>query len=176
MLLGEHLGGREHGRLPAAVHDGEHRPQRDQGLARADLSLEEAVHGVFGGQVVEDLLRYGLLALGEGEGQFRVEGVEQAAGDRPARDGRELGVRVPHGRARATWRTKASSHFRRWRASSMSALVPGRWIFSRASVSGTSPRPSRRAGGSGSTASPALGSTASTHLAIFQDSSLAQAG
>ncbi|CAM5661190.1 hypothetical protein SGRIM128S_09003 [Streptomyces griseomycini] len=79
-------------------------------------------------------------------------------------------------RARATWRTKASSHLRRARASSMSALVCGRWIFSRASGRETSPRPSRRESGSGSTASWALGRTVWSALPIFQDSSLAVAG
>ncbi|CAM5506265.1 hypothetical protein STANM309S_02614 [Streptomyces tanashiensis] len=79
-------------------------------------------------------------------------------------------------RARATWRTKASSHLSRSRAAAMSALVRGRWIIRRASGSSVRPRPSRRAGGSGSTASTALGRTASTALAIFQDSSLVVAG
>ncbi len=95
VLLGEHLGGGQHGGLPAAVDDGEHGPQRHHRLPTADLALQEAVHGVFGGQVVEDLLRDGLLALGEGEGELGVEGVEQAAGSGAARDGRELGVGVP---------------------------------------------------------------------------------
>lgn len=44
-------------------------------------------------------------------------------------------------RASATWRTKASSHFSRSRASAMSALVCGRWTFSSASGSGANPRP-----------------------------------
>lgn len=175
VLLGEDLGGGEHRRLPAGVHDGEHRPQRHHRLARADLALEEAVHGVAGREVVEDLLRDGLLALGEGEGQCGVEGVEEAAGSGAAGDGRELGVGVA-----AAGQGDLEDE----------GLVPLQTLASVLDVGLGSrpvdlqqslgeryqPAPSRRAGGSGSTASRAPGSTASTHLAIFQDSSLAQAG
>ena len=62
VLLGEHLGRREHRRLPAGVDDGEHRAQRDHRLARADLALEQPVHRVLGGQVGEDLRADLLLA------------------------------------------------------------------------------------------------------------------
>ncbi len=79
-------------------------------------------------------------------------------------------------RARATWRTNASSHLSRSRAAAMSALVRGRWMRWRASGRSARPRPSRRAAGSGSTASWTRGRTASTALAIFQDSSLVVAG
>ena len=44
VLLGEHLGGREQRRLAAAVDDGEHRAQRHERLARADLALQQPVH------------------------------------------------------------------------------------------------------------------------------------
>ena len=55
VLLGEDLGGREHGGLAAGVDDGEHGAQGDKGLAGADLALEQPVHRVFGGEVVEDV-------------------------------------------------------------------------------------------------------------------------
>ena len=86
------------------------------------------MHGVLGGQVVEDLLGDLLLALGEGEGQLGVEGVEQAVRPRACAPRRAAAVGGRR-RASATWRTNASSHFRRSRASAMSALVCGRWIF-----------------------------------------------
>lgn len=79
-------------------------------------------------------------------------------------------------RASATWRTNASSHFSRARASAMSALVWGRWIFSRASGRETRPRPSRSESGRGSSTSCALGRTVWIALPIFQDSSFAVAG
>src|SRR3546814_20439773 len=56
------LGGGEHRGLAARVDDGEHGAQRHHRLARAELALEEAVHRVLGGQVVEDLLADLLLA------------------------------------------------------------------------------------------------------------------
>lgn len=78
VLLGEHLGGREHRGLTARVDDGEHGAQGHHRLAASDLSLEEPVHRMLRGQVVEDLLGDLQLALGEGEGQLGVEGGQQA--------------------------------------------------------------------------------------------------
>ncbi len=59
-----------------------------------DLALEQPVHRVFRRQVVEDLLGDLLLALGEGEGEFGVEGGEQAVRGRSAGHRGELGVGV----------------------------------------------------------------------------------
>ena len=56
VLLGQHLGGREQRGLAARVDDPQHRPQRDQGLAGADLALEQPVHRVRLGEVALDLL------------------------------------------------------------------------------------------------------------------------
>ncbi len=58
VLLGEHLGGREQRRLTARVDDPQHRAERDQGLAGADLALQQAVHRVRLGQVGGDLLAH----------------------------------------------------------------------------------------------------------------------
>ena len=44
MLAGEDLGRREQSRLRARLDRGQHRHQRDQGLARADIALEQAKH------------------------------------------------------------------------------------------------------------------------------------
>ena len=89
MLLGEHLGRREQRRLAAGVDDAEHRAQRDQGLAGADLALEQPVHRVGLGEVVLDLGADLALAAGEGERQPLVERREQAPAARcaPGRPG-----------------------------------------------------------------------------------------
>ncbi len=95
VLLGEDLRGREHGGLAARVDHGEHGTEGHHGLPRPHLPLEQPVHGVLGGEVVEDLPGDLLLALGEGEGQAVVEGREEAVRLRCARHGRELAVGVP---------------------------------------------------------------------------------
>ena len=64
VLLGEHLGRRQERGLAAGVDDPEHRPQRDEGLAGADLALEQPVHRVGPGEVGLDLGRHLLLARG----------------------------------------------------------------------------------------------------------------
>ncbi len=76
VLLGEHLGGCEQRRLPAGVDDLEHRPERDQGLAGADLALQQAVHRVRRGQLGRDLLADAALPLGQRERQPFVEARE----------------------------------------------------------------------------------------------------
>ena len=65
VLLREHLGRREQRGLAARVHHLEHGPHRDDGLARADLALQQPVHRVRAGQVVRDDLADRPLALGE---------------------------------------------------------------------------------------------------------------
>ena len=57
VLLGEHLGGGEQRGLAAGVDDAQHRPQRDQGLAGADLALQQPVHRVRLGELALDLRR-----------------------------------------------------------------------------------------------------------------------
>ena len=56
VLLREHLGRCQQRRLAAGVDDAQHRPERDQRLAGADLALEQPVHRVRLGEVVGDLL------------------------------------------------------------------------------------------------------------------------
>ena len=46
VLLGEDLGRGHHGRLVAILHGRQHRAQPHQGLARADVALDEAVHNL----------------------------------------------------------------------------------------------------------------------------------
>ena len=79
VLLGQHLGGREQRGLAAGVDHPQHRAQRDQRLAGADLALEQPVHRVRLGEVVLDLLADLALAGGELERQPRVERRQQGA-------------------------------------------------------------------------------------------------
>ena len=53
VLLGEHLGRRQQRGLAAGVDDPQHRPQRHDRLAGADLALQQPVHRVAGREVVE---------------------------------------------------------------------------------------------------------------------------
>ena len=73
------------------VDDLQHRAQSDDGLAGTDLSLEQPVHGVVAPQVRGDRRPGSLLTKCELKGQRTVEGPEQAAGDRRAWLGDELG-------------------------------------------------------------------------------------
>ena len=95
VLLGEHLGRRQQRRLPARVHHLEHGPYRDDGLARADLALQQPVHRVGAGQVVGYLLADLALAFGERERQPLVERGHQAVGDRRPRHRRHRGGGQP---------------------------------------------------------------------------------
>src|SRR3712207_6922213 len=62
--------------------------QRDDGLARSDLPLQQPVHGLLAGQLGGQLLPHLPLALGEREGQRGVDGGQQAAGPPGAGDAR----------------------------------------------------------------------------------------
>ncbi len=69
VLLGQHLGGRHQRGLVPAVDPGEHRGHRDQGLAGADVALQEAVHRHPPLEVTQDLVDRPFLGTGEGERQ-----------------------------------------------------------------------------------------------------------
>ena len=95
VLLGQHLGGRQQGRLAAGVDDLQHRAQRDEGLAGADLTLEQPVHRVGAGELGRDELADLALAAGELERQPGVERRQQpVVASRPG-----LRTRRPVGRA-----------------------------------------------------------------------------
>ena len=69
MLMGQHLG-RRHESGGVSGRDGaKHGGGGDDGFAAADIAVEEAVHGMSGGEVVEDLREDLLLRGGEIEGQ-----------------------------------------------------------------------------------------------------------
>ena len=79
VLLGEHLGRGEQRGLTAGVDHLEHGPQRDDGLARPDLALEQPMHRRRLPEVVADLVADLALPVGELERQPLVEPVEQPA-------------------------------------------------------------------------------------------------
>ena len=67
MLAGEDLGGRHHAGLVAVVHGQQHRHQRHEGLAAADVALQQAVHLVARDGVLPDLPDDPFLRSGERE-------------------------------------------------------------------------------------------------------------
>ena len=85
MLGGQNLRRGEQRRLTTGVDDGEHGPQGDEGLARADFALEESVHRCLGGEFGLDHRPDLALSVGELKGQSRVEGGLDAGADRAAR-------------------------------------------------------------------------------------------
>ena len=80
VLRGEHFGRGQQGCLPSCVHDLKHRAQGHDGLARADLPLQQSLHRVIARQLGGQLGPNRLLALGEPERQPGVERVQQASG------------------------------------------------------------------------------------------------
>ena len=79
VLLGEHLGRRHQRALVAALHGGQQRGHGDDGLAGADVALQQPVHRVRRGEVGVDLGDHPALGVRQREAQ---RGVEAA---RPAR-------------------------------------------------------------------------------------------
>ena len=55
VLLGQDLGRRHQSGLPAVLGGEQHREQRDDGFARADIALQQPVHARGRGHVGEDL-------------------------------------------------------------------------------------------------------------------------
>jgi hypothetical protein len=79
VLLGQHLGRREQGRLELVGDADEHRVERDDRLAAADVALEQAVHRLAALEVREDLPEGRLLRLREREREPAADAlVEQA--------------------------------------------------------------------------------------------------
>ena len=87
MLLGQDFRRRHQRTLPAAV-DGDRRSQRGHHrLARAHVTLQQAVHGRHPRQIVCDLLADAPLRARQGKGQGRQQAFVQAAGRRRQRRG-----------------------------------------------------------------------------------------
>ncbi len=74
MLRGEDLGGRHERGLVAVLHGDEHGLQRDDGLAGADVALQQAAHGAGLAHVGNDLAEGALLRGGGMEGQNFADG------------------------------------------------------------------------------------------------------
>ena len=74
VLRGEHLGGRDHRRLIAALCGHVHAAQRDGRLAAADVPLQQPVHAVRPGAVRQNIGDRLVLPVGEGEGEAGDEG------------------------------------------------------------------------------------------------------
>ena len=64
VLLGQHLGGGHQRALVAALHRHQHGGHRHHRLARADVALEQPVHGERAGQIAADGLHGPALGLG----------------------------------------------------------------------------------------------------------------
>jgi hypothetical protein len=112
VLLGEDLGWSHEGRLAAVLRGHDHGQERHQGLARAHVALDQAVHGVRSLQVVGDLLEHALLGAGEREWQHLLH---RLAGPLADRERLALALlRRPLRRwARPSWKRKNSSRMSR---------------------------------------------------------------
>ena len=88
MLAREHFGRRHHRRLPSGLDHIRHREQRDHGLARADVALQEPDHPFLGPEIGADLLDRPGLGAGQRERQRGLDSASQRPfGDmRPPRD------------------------------------------------------------------------------------------
>ena len=147
---GQHLGRREQRRLGAGVDGLQHRPQRDHGLARADLALQQPVHRVLAGQLGLELLADLDLPGGELERQPRVERVEQPAGLAAAAAIAGLTAAACRRWASASCTANASSHFSRCLAAHHACRSSG-WCTPRIAASKSSrPRRARISAGTGS--------------------------
>ena len=114
VLLREHLGRRQQRRLPAGVHHLEHGAHRHEGLAGADLALQQPVHRVGAGQVgamTSPTVRWPSVRVNGSRRRTRRRARRSTGGRGTA------GIAAAAGRrcARATCRVNASSHFSRLR-------------------------------------------------------------
>ena len=153
VLGGEHLGGRQQRGLTAGVDHLGHRPQRDHGLARTDLALQQPVHRVLAAELAGQLLApTSRCPSVSSNGQGGVEGVQEPAGP-PGRAMPGSSAAARRRAASVSCRVSASSHLSRWPACSTSSSVVGRWMSSRAAGSESNPCRARISSGSGSTTS-----------------------
>jgi hypothetical protein len=90
VLSGQHLGRGQQNRLSAGVDGLQHRTEGDNGLARANLPLQQPVHRARAGELGGQGLTHRALPSGERERHHGVEGVQQPAGAHGPRSGRKL--------------------------------------------------------------------------------------
>jgi hypothetical protein len=81
VLLGEDFGGRHERALVPALHRDEECREGDDGLAGADIALQQPVHGCRAAHVAGDLLDRALLVAGERERQLPDERLDQRTVD-----------------------------------------------------------------------------------------------
>ena len=77
MLAGENLGRRHHRRLSSRFDHVGHRQERDDGLARADVALQQSQHALLGLEVGTDVVDRLQLRLGQRKGQGGLEAPAQ---------------------------------------------------------------------------------------------------
>ena len=95
VLLGEHLGRRHQRALPARLDGAQQRRERDDGLAGADVALEQPLHRGRPRQIAVDLGDRLLLGIGERERQHLAVPVEELAGRRERLRDEPLALRRP---------------------------------------------------------------------------------
>ena len=106
MLARQNLGRRHHRRLPANLDHVGHGEQRDDGLARADVALQQPDHALFGAQVRADVGQRLLLRACQRKRQRRLE----PAPSSPRRRGRARSFRAARPTSsRASWFDRSSS-------------------------------------------------------------------
>src|SRR5215813_8728360 len=81
VLLGQNLRRRHQGRLVAVLDRDDHRLNRDDRLAAAHVALQQAVHRLVAGHIIDNLFQRPLLRLGRMERQYRTYGLAHAVGD-----------------------------------------------------------------------------------------------
>ena len=79
VLAGENFGRRHHRRLPAGFDHVRHREQRDDGLARSDVALQQPQHALLGSEIGADVVDRLALRAGQREGQGGLEAPRQSA-------------------------------------------------------------------------------------------------
>ena len=124
--------------------------QRDEGLAGADVSLEQQVHRLRTGHPLADLVHRAELRARRLERQARAE----ALGERGVRVVRDTPLRSASRRClrnpTPSSSVKSSSNFSRSRASASSTSSAGKWIRRRAASHSASDSAAITSGGSGS--------------------------
>ena len=79
MLAGENLGRGHYRRLPACFDHVGHRQERDDGLARSHIALQEPQHALLGSEIGADVVQRLALSAREREGQGGFEAPRQSA-------------------------------------------------------------------------------------------------
>ncbi len=97
VLLGERLGRRHQRRLSSGLDRAQKRVERDGGLARADVALQQPLHRLLACEVGVDLGERQLLVLGQGERQDSAVARGEQAGRRQGAPRLSLDARAEHG-------------------------------------------------------------------------------